>query len=396
LRDQPEAAKQSGVGRPPGLLRKQGKGLANTETVGSPLALPARARMSYNPHSALPRSEQSPSFSPASGDGFQQHSVWTRPDYARERERKLNYQQVADKIYRIDDLLYGVPDLGSVYLLVEDKVALIDSGPASSAPVVLDAIRQIGVSPEQVDYLILTHIHLDHSGGAGLLARDFPRAQVLAHHRAVKHLIDPTRLVNSAIAAQGKDVMARNGDMLPVEGRRIVPVHDGDKLELGAGQVLTLLETPGHAPHSVCIRESRNRGLFVGDSVGHIVEGTDVMVPITPPPGFDQQLYIATLERVRQLDASMIYFPHSGVSTRVPEKLDTAMRKLRERQAVIEKAFASGQGEGAAAGLADHICAELGYVKDHLPAVYGYWQQVDIPMSAGEHVRYYRNTHALA
>ncbi len=309
------------------------------------------------------------------------------------RGSKLNPPEVSTNIYRIDDLLYGVPDLGAVYLIIEERVALVDSGPATSSPAVREAIRMIGLSPDQIDYIVLTHIHLDHAGGAGLLAADFPRAKVLAHHNATRHLIDHSRLVASAEAAQGKEVMLRNGEMRPVPGERILPIHDGDKLELGQGQVLTLLETPGHAPHSVCIHESRNGGLFVGDSVGHIVEGTDAMVPITPPPAFNLDLYLQTLARLKTFDASRIYFSHAGVSTRVPEKLDTAARKLRERQAVIEAAFSAGRGESAAGLVVSHVCSELGYVRQNLPRVYDYWAEVDIPMSAAEHVRYYRKTH---
>ena len=307
----------------------------------------------------------------------------------------VDIKQSAKNVYMIDDDLYSVPGTGSVFFLTEEKKALVDTGPASSARVVLDGIRQIGFKPEEMDYLIITHIHLDHGGGAGTLLKEMPRAKVLAHYKGIKHLLDPSNLVSSAYQALGAIPADRNGEVLPIAEERLMPVRDGDTIKLSDEQILTFLETPGHAPHELCIFESRNRGIFVGDGVGHYIEGTDIMVPITPPPKFDQEQYIQSLHRMMKLNAARIYFAHSGSSDQVQRRLEDAVRELKDREAIIEKAAAENKLDEAAGRIIKHICAELEFLKKDKSTIFDYWASVDIPMSAREHVRYYRNKNGL-
>jgi glyoxylase-like metal-dependent hydrolase (beta-lactamase superfamily II) len=307
----------------------------------------------------------------------------------------VDVDEVAENIYMIDDQLYSIPKSGSVYFLNEAKKVLVDAGPATSAKVVLDGIRQVGFGPEEVDYIIITHIHLDHGGGVGTLLRDMPQTQVVVHHRAAKHLVNPARLISSVIEAQGEEAMVRNGEVVPVEEHRVKSVYDGDTIELSSKQVLMIMETPGHAPHELCIYENRNGGVFVGDAVGHHVAGTDIMVPITPPPSFDLELYIETLKRLMKLNATRIYFAHFGVSTRVQEKLELAVNKLKARNDIIDRAMQENDLDNAAARVVAHVCAELKSVKREMRSVYDYWVGVDVPMSASEHVRYYTRKHGI-
>ncbi|MFP4642105.1 MAG: MBL fold metallo-hydrolase [Dehalococcoidia bacterium] len=120
----------------------------------------------------------------------------------------VDVSEVAQNIYMIDDQLFSIPEWGSVYLINEEKKALIECGPTTSANTVLDGIREVGVRPEHISYLIVTHIHLDHAGGAGVLARHMPQAQVVVHHKGAQHLINPERLVESAREARESEVMA--------------------------------------------------------------------------------------------------------------------------------------------------------------------------------------------
>jgi glyoxylase-like metal-dependent hydrolase (beta-lactamase superfamily II) len=307
----------------------------------------------------------------------------------------VNVREVGQNVYSIDDELYHIPRSGSVYFLDEDKKALIDSGPSTSATAVMEGIRQIGFEPEEIDYLVITHIHLDHAGGAGTLLKSMSRARVAVHPRAVKHLFTPARLINSVREVQGPEALVRNGEVLPVDGQRLIPAFDGDTLDLGRGQILTILDAPGHAPHEICILESRNRGVFVGDAVGHHIEGTDIIVPITPPPGFDLELYLLTLEKLKKLEASRIYFAHTDTSEQVRTRLESAARELKARDRIIAEAAAEGKLEAAENRVIAHACGSLEWLKKEMKPVYDYWADVDIPMSAAEHVRYYRKKHRI-
>jgi glyoxylase-like metal-dependent hydrolase (beta-lactamase superfamily II) len=302
---------------------------------------------------------------------------------------------VGDQIYLIDDELYDIPGSGSVYLLLGDKNALIDTGPSTSIKTVLGGIRQIGLGVDDIDYIIVTHIHLDHSGGAGTLLKYATRAKLLAHHKAVKHLVDPSKLLKSATEAQGKETMNKNGEVFPIAREQIAPVHNGDIIKLSDKQVLTLFETPGHAPHEICILESRNRGIFVGDAVGHFIEGSDILIPITPPPSFDMELYLQSLEKLMQLKAERIFFAHAGFSDQVQEKLETAARKLRERDNIIARAASENKLDSAVEKLVEHICNELDWLKENRRSIFDCWAAGDIPMSAAEHVRYYRKKQVI-
>jgi len=115
--------------------------------------------------------------------------------------------------------------------------------------------------------LIVTHIHPDHAGGAGVLLRDMPQAKVVVHPRGARHMVNPAKLINSVIEAQGKEGMERCGEILPIEQERVQPVNDGDTIRLSDRQLLRFIDAPGHAPHELCIYESRNQGLFTGDAV---------------------------------------------------------------------------------------------------------------------------------
>lgn len=133
----------------------------------------------------------------------------------------VDITEVAENIYCIDDEVYGVKGWGSVYLIKEGGKALVDTGPTASAPLVLEGMAKVGVAPEDINYIIATHIHLDHSGGAGFLLKKMPQAQVVVHQRGAKHLIDPSRLVASMVAVQGEETKRMFGEVVPVEESRV-------------------------------------------------------------------------------------------------------------------------------------------------------------------------------
>lgn len=281
----------------------------------------------------------------------------------------VDVTEVAENIFMIDDRVCSVPKLGSVYILNEEKKALIDSGPPSSAGFVLDGIRQVGISPEDINYVIVTHIHLDHGGGAGVLLKDMPQAQVVVHHKGAKHLVEPAELVESAGQALGVDIIAQHGEVLPVAPNRVKEVHDGDTIELGAEQVLELIDAPGHAPHELCIYEKRNGGLFAGDAMGLYFAEDEILLQCHPPPSLDIEVCISTIERLKELNPAVIYFAHFGATNRVEECFQSAIDKLRLYDEMLARAAEEGALEQAAEGLVALIRAELEPIK-RMPTLY--------------------------
>jgi len=213
---------------------------------------------------------------------------------------------------------FGRPLLDAIHLIVEgDRAALVDTATNASLPIVLAALAEKGLAPEQVDYVILTHIHLDHAGGAGALMRVLPEARLTVHPRGARHMADPARLVAGTMAVYGEaQARAMYGDILPIAAERILETPGGATLRLG-GRMLTFLDTPGHARHHVCIHDSRSGHVFAGDMFGLSYRELDVggrqfVFPTTTPTQFDPAAMHASIDRLLVLRPGAIYVTHYG------------------------------------------------------------------------------------
>jgi glyoxylase-like metal-dependent hydrolase (beta-lactamase superfamily II) len=225
------------------------------------------------------------------------------------------------------DLGYGVtavdtgfvrPQFDAAYLVIENgRAAFIDTGPNAAVPRLLAALEAHGLTPEDVEYVIPTHVHLDHAGGAGLLMREAPRAKLVVHPRGARHLIDPAALMQGVRAVYGDEVAARDyGELVPVPAERVMTTADGMMLEL-AGRPLLFLDTPGHARHHHCIWDERSRGWFTGDTFGiaypelYTANGP-YMAPATAPVQFDIEALHASVKRLLDSDPQRMYLTHYG------------------------------------------------------------------------------------
>jgi len=300
----------------------------------------------------------------------------------------VDIKEIAENIDMIDQQIYSIPEWGSVYLINEEKKALIDTGPTTSANRVLDGIRGAGVSPEEIDYVIVTHIHLDHAGGAGVLIKHMPQAQVMVHHRGAKHMVDPARLVSSMLAAQGEEAMVRYGEMVPIVTDRVKPVYEGDVLRLSGKQLLRFIDAPGHAPHELCIHESRNQGVFTGDAAG-LLAADEVLLPVTAPPSFNTELYIDTLERLMALEPAAIYFAHFGVSNTAQESLKSVRDKLLVWDDMVAAAIKEDKFDGVMEKIKDQTCAELEPVRK-MESLYKYLTRFFVPLNIAGYSKYYQ------
>jgi len=210
------------------------------------------------------------------------------------------------------------PAFDAAYLIVEGgRAAFVDTGTNHSVPRLLAALGDLGLAPESVDHVIPTHVHLDHAGGVGLLMQSLPRATVLAHPRAVRHLVDPTALYQGALAVYGEAEMARNyGTLQPVPAGRVVAVEDGAVVAL-AGRPLRFIDTPGHARHHQCIWDEHTRAWFTGDTFGlgypefHSAQG-DWVLPTTTPVQFEPEALHRSIDRLLEARPEAMYLTHYG------------------------------------------------------------------------------------
>ena len=298
----------------------------------------------------------------------------------------VEVSRVAENIYMIDNQLCSIPKCGSVYLINEDKKVLIDSGPTTSASSVLDGVRAVGVRPEDIDYVVVTHIHLDHAGGVGVLLRDMPRARVVVHHKGAKHLVNPSKLVSSTIASQGREIMIKCGEVVPIEPGRVQAVYDGDTIKLSDGQVLKFADAPGHASHELCIYESRNNGIFVGDAAGVFLPEDEVLVPA---PNDDPEICVNTLRKLMELNTTTVYFSHFGTTNKVQQILQLAIDKLQVWDEIVDKAIKDNMFESAGERIVAQTCARLEPVRK-MKLLYTHLVNYLVPLSASFHIKYYQ------
>jgi glyoxylase-like metal-dependent hydrolase (beta-lactamase superfamily II) len=236
--------------------------------------------------------------------------------------------KITSRAFMVDTVALGNPNTVAVYVVKGSrKTAVIDCGYASSYGNVMQGLRQLGVEPSRVDYVIPTHVHLDHAGAAGHLVRHMPRAKVIAHERAVPHLVDPTKLVESATSVFGEKLIQMYGKPMPVDKNKIVAVGVESHVDLG-NVTLTTLYAPGHAPHQISVLLEEEHLLFSADAVGIVFPGFPTLIPTTPPPSLDPVKLAETLEMLRQTDPKMLLVPHFGVRKDVDLVLDRTKEKV--------------------------------------------------------------------
>jgi glyoxylase-like metal-dependent hydrolase (beta-lactamase superfamily II) len=249
---------------------------------------------------------------------------------------------VADGITAIDTFMGGHPRYTAGYLLDAAEPTLVETGPATSVEPVAAALDALGVGPDDLTHIVVTHIHLDHAGGVGHLARRFPRATVWVHARGASHLADPTRLVKSATRVWGEEQMRSVfGPVDPVPADRLRRLSDGAVIDL-VDRRLDVLDTPGHASHHVALVDSRSGAVFTGDALGIHVPDLPVLRPATPPPEFDLERYVASIERIRARARSVLLFAHFGPLADVEATCDLAVVRVREWTGVARRAMRAG------------------------------------------------------
>jgi glyoxylase-like metal-dependent hydrolase (beta-lactamase superfamily II) len=241
------------------------------------------------------------------------------------------------------DAEYLYPGHAAAHLIADGgRAAFVDVGTNSSVAYLLAALDELGIARAAVDYLLLTHVHLDHAGGAGTLMRELPNARALLHPRGVPHMIDPTKLIAGSQAVYGEEHFRRMyGELLPIAPERVRAVADGERIVLG-GRALELIHTPGHAQHHYVVVDSAHASIFSGDTFGISYRALDTdrgafITPSTVPTQFDPQQHIASIDRMLGYRPESIYLMHFSRVTDIPRLAASLKEQIREL-AVIARA----------------------------------------------------------
>jgi glyoxylase-like metal-dependent hydrolase (beta-lactamase superfamily II) len=205
------------------------------------------------------------------------------------------------------------------YVIKESEVTIVETSASPSIPHFLEGLAELGIQLEEIKYIILTHIHLDHAGGAGLLLQKCPNARVIVHKKGARHLEDPSRLIAGAKAVYGDDFDSLFDPILPIPPERIIIKEDQETLSISDTSILTFYDTPGHANHHLSILDHVSNGMFSGDTVGIYYRELDeddfeFYLPTTSPNQFNPEAMLESANLYEQLGVEQIYFGHFGAS----------------------------------------------------------------------------------
>ena len=269
---------------------------------------------------------------------------------------KLDISEIADGVFRLELPIYFVGYPTVIYIIKGPQPVLVDPGSGSAVPAIQDALKQLSI--KQLDYIMLTHLHVDHFGGAGALSNLHPNAKVMLHPRYARHATDPARLRKVFTLIWGQDFESRLGPVEAVPKERLLLPKDGDVIDVD-GRKLDIIYTPGHAPHHMAILDRKTKGLFCGEALGV----PDFQMPAAPPNSFDLEAYIASSEKLLAMDLGLklLFYSH-GTAEPNPDVLITRnARNARVYGELVREGLLRGESS-------EELCRNVG---EHVYANYG-------------------------
>lgn len=272
--------------------------------------------------------------------------------------------QLNDQLFMFDIFEQGLTGRTSAYVYTGATKVLIDTGSAPSHHHLLAGLRALGIDPAELDYVVITHVHLDHGGGAGRLAQVAPKAVFVVHKRGARHLADPSRLIAGARMVYGDAFDTYFSPVLPVPEERILVREEGETLDFG-NRLVTFYDTPGHAKHHFSLHDPLLDAVFAGDALGiRYVKpftkwGFEFVLPSTSPPEFDPDGAEATVQKLRRLHPKTVYHAHFGPSP-AEEAFEATSRGVQAFAELALKVYHPRLAwEDMSASLQEHIAGEL-------------------------------------
>lgn len=249
--------------------------------------------------------------------------------------REVSAVDLGNHLYAIDAWMEEGPERLACYLFDTPQRVLVEVGPSATLYHLIDALEGLGI--DDLATIVVTHIHIDHAGGAGQLARRFPGARIGVHSSGARHLVDPTRLWDSATGVFGEEWLTETwGPMVPIDEHRLLVLGDGARVPLGGGRHLEVMHTPGHAKHHLVYADEVSGGMFVGDSVGLCYPHGHFVQPVTPPPDFDARLAVEQMHRMAEREPAFLGFAHFGPNYDVRGALASAEDRIWDWVRVVQ------------------------------------------------------------
>jgi glyoxylase-like metal-dependent hydrolase (beta-lactamase superfamily II) len=280
-----------------------------------------------------------------------------------------NYAKLAaamSSIATLDNLWMGRPRSIAAGLLDSDgHRAIVDPGPGSTLGTLRERLQARGIGVGDLDAILLTHIHLDHAGATGALVRENPRLAVYVHKSGAPHVMAPSKLLASAQRLWPNDLQRLFGDVLPVPAQNLRILEGGETLTLGSRQV-EVVYTPGHASHHVSYFDRIEGVAFVGDTAGVRIEGNSFVMPATPPPDIDLEIWDKSFTAIRERQPTRLFLTHFGYSDNPPEHLLLFRERLHRWAALTAEILRTASSDSAA--MDAFMSATYAEISEHLPA----------------------------
>jgi glyoxylase-like metal-dependent hydrolase (beta-lactamase superfamily II) len=269
---------------------------------------------------------------------------------------KLDITEVADGVFRLELPIYFVGYPTVIYIIKGPQPVLVDPGSGSAVPGIQDALKHLAI--KQLDYIMLTHLHVDHFGGAGALSNLHPKAKVMLHPRYARHATDPARLRKVFTLIWGENFESRLGPVEAVLKERLLLPKDGDVIDVG-GREFQFIYTPGHAPHHIAILDRKTKGLFCGEALGV----PDFQMPAAPPNSFDLEAYIASSEKLLAMNLGMklLFYSHGTAEPDPDVLIERNARNARVYGGLVREGLLRGESS-------EELCRRVG---EHVYANYG-------------------------
>jgi glyoxylase-like metal-dependent hydrolase (beta-lactamase superfamily II) len=255
----------------------------------------------------------------------------------------MHTKNIGQNLFLIDLQTGGFPNLIASYVLKGEKTLILETGPTSSIPNLLDGLAELQVKPEDVAYVAVTHIHVDHAGGVGTLIKRLPNAQIIVHPKGAPHLADPAKLW--LVSQKTLGVVAEMfGKPDAVPKNRILAASDGEIFDLGGNLKLKAVEAPGHASHNMGFLETLNEAVFPGDGAGAYLREFGTVFPTTPPP-FRPDIALISLDKLIGLNPKLLCYSHFGEAGDAPRRLREYQVQIRRWLMLVQEGLKQGESD---------------------------------------------------